>query len=40
MEVTEGMMRTYLEHIDCDAVSAELESGPTMLVFDPISQRL
>jgi hypothetical protein len=40
IEVTERMATQYLEHIDFESVRADLESGPTMLVFDQIKQRL
>jgi hypothetical protein len=40
MEVMERMATRYLEHIDFGSLAADFESGPTMLVFDQIQQRL
>ena len=40
IEVTERMATSYLEHIDFANHAAGIESGPTLLVFDVIKQRL
>jgi hypothetical protein len=40
IEVTERMASKYVEHIDFGSLAEDLESGPTMLVFDVIKQRL
>jgi hypothetical protein len=40
IEVTERMATKYLEHIHFENDAADIESGPTLLVFDVIKQRL
>jgi hypothetical protein len=40
IEVTERMATKYVDHIDFGNHAADIGSGPTMLVFDVIKQRL
>lgn len=40
IEVTERMATQYLAHIDFRSLAADVESGPTMLVFDRVQQKL